>query len=239
VKLGLSISRRVARRLAAVDAYEFPSSVCQRVRLKHPDLRVEDTALVETALRQWFRILARRPSARLSMPSMLVDDMWHEFLLHTRDYAAFCDAAVGKFLHHEPESAMTADQAAANRSDRLLITLRLARQDEACGPDVLPLLFCIDQKVGLRAGRRYLTDCGGHGQCYDASRPGLVCLKHLVGLGRPYRTGAAGVGALGAFGHGTGGSHGCGGGGGGGHDSGGGGHGCGGGGCGGGGCGSS
>jgi hypothetical protein len=138
VKLGLSISRRVARRLAAVDAYEFPSSVGQRVRLKHPDLQMEDTALVETALRQWFRVLARRPSARLSMPSMLVDDMWHEFLLHTRDYAAFCDAAFGKFLHHEPESAMTADQAAANRSDRLLITLRLARQDEACGPDVLP-----------------------------------------------------------------------------------------------------
>jgi hypothetical protein len=80
VKLGLSISRRVARRLAAVDAYEFPSSVGQRVRLKHPDLQMEDTALVETALRQWFRVLARRPSARLSMPSMLVDDMWHEFL---------------------------------------------------------------------------------------------------------------------------------------------------------------
>jgi hypothetical protein len=72
---------------------------------------------------------------------------------------------------------MTADQTVANRSGRLLITLRLARQDEACGPDVLPLLFCIDQKVGLRAGRRYLADCGGRGQCYDSSRPGLGCLE--------------------------------------------------------------
>ena len=68
MKLGWSIgSRLVARRLAAVDAYEFPSSVRLRVCLKHPDLRTESTALVETALRQWFRLLARRSSARLSM----------------------------------------------------------------------------------------------------------------------------------------------------------------------------
>lgn len=139
VKLGLSIGgRRAARRVAAVDAYEFPSSVRQRMRLKHPDLGIENTALVESALRQWFRILARRPSARPAMPSMSVDDMWHELLLHTRDYAAFCDAAFGHFLHHEPESAMTPDQVLANRSDLLLVTLRLARQDENCGPDVLP-----------------------------------------------------------------------------------------------------
>lgn len=58
------------------------------------------------------------------MPSTLADDMWHEFLLHTRDYAAFCDAAFGQFLHHEPESTMSPDQAAANRSDGLLITLQ-------------------------------------------------------------------------------------------------------------------
>jgi hypothetical protein len=178
-------NRRVARRLAAVAAYEFPPSVRRRVQLKHSDLRTESTALVETALRQWFRILARRPSSRLSMPSMLVDDMWHEFLLHTRDYAAFCDAAFGRFLHHEPESAMSPDQAAANRSDRLLITLQKARQDERCGPHALPLLFRVDQEVELQGGRRYIVDCGGR-ECYDASRPDLVCLHHLAGA--PLRT---------------------------------------------------
>ncbi len=76
MKLAVNLGgRRVARRLAAVDAYEFPSSVRRRLHLKHPDLRTESTTLIETALRQWFRILARRPSARLSMPSTLVDDM--------------------------------------------------------------------------------------------------------------------------------------------------------------------
>ena len=94
---------------------------------------------------------ARRPKARLSMPSTVVDDLWHEMLLHTRDYAVFCDAAFGRFLHHEPESTMTPDQGAANRSDRLLLTLRLARRDENCDPGVLPLLFRVDQEVGLKA----------------------------------------------------------------------------------------
>ncbi|MFN2494560.1 MAG: hypothetical protein ABR608_01430 [Pseudonocardiaceae bacterium] len=219
-------TRRIARRVAAVDAYEFPSSVRQRLRLKHPDLQTESAALVETALRQWFRLLARRPSVRLSMPSVLVDDMWHEFLLHTRDYAAFCDAAFGQFLHHEPESTMTPEQAAANRSDRLLLTLRLARQDENCGPGVLPLLFRVDQEVGLEAPhRRYLADCGGRGQCYEASLPDWVCLQHLAGPGRPLsmlrRKGTDGLsnrdrtsGGGGCFGgsHGDGGGGGCGGG---------------------------
>jgi hypothetical protein len=30
------------------------------------------------------------------MPSPLADDMWHEFLLHTRDYGAFCDTVAWK-----------------------------------------------------------------------------------------------------------------------------------------------
>jgi hypothetical protein len=225
VKLGPIISsRRVAPRLAAVDAYEFPSGVRQRVRFKHPDLEPEGTALIEKALRQWFRLLARHPSVRLSMPSMLVDDMWHEFLLHTRDYAAFCDAVLGQFLHHEPESAMTPDQAAANRSDRLLVTLRLARQDEDCGPKGLPLLFRVDHEVGLEGCRRYRVDCGGRSRCYESSYPEVVCLQHVAGLGRrlmllrakgrsgDYRRGSHGCGGHG--GHGGGGCGGsCGGGG--------------------------
>lgn len=35
-------------------------------------------------------------------PSELVDIGWHTFLLHTRDYAAFCDQIAGRFLHHVP-----------------------------------------------------------------------------------------------------------------------------------------
>jgi hypothetical protein len=93
-------TRRVARRVAAVDAYEFSASVRQRFRLKHPDLGIPSFTLIEAATHQWFRLHARRPKARLSMPSTVVDDLWHEMLLYTRDYAVFCDAAFGRF--HPP-----------------------------------------------------------------------------------------------------------------------------------------
>lgn len=31
----------------------------------------------------------------------LIDDMWHEFILMTRDYAEFCQIYFGKFMHHQ------------------------------------------------------------------------------------------------------------------------------------------
>jgi hypothetical protein len=36
-------------------------------------------------------------------PSRQVDLGWHQFILNTRDYAAFCDRTAGRFIHHEPD----------------------------------------------------------------------------------------------------------------------------------------
>ncbi|MEU7618965.1 hypothetical protein AB0M91_07310 [Micromonospora rifamycinica] len=36
-------------------------------------------------------------------PSEMVDIGWHTFILHTRDYADFCQRTAGRFVHHEPE----------------------------------------------------------------------------------------------------------------------------------------
>jgi hypothetical protein len=196
MKLQLSIGAyRAARRVRAVDAYEFPFSVGQRLRRTHPDLRTEDVALVEAATRQWFRILARRPTARLwlAMPSTLADDMWHEFLLHTRDYAAFCDTAFRRFLHHLPESAITPEDAVPSPTSRLLATLRLAREDEN-NPSALPVLFRVDHEAGLHEAPRYLVHCGGREECYAASTVDLVCLYHLVDDGSSYDLSYGGCG---------------------------------------------
>jgi hypothetical protein len=38
----------------------------------------------------------------LAVPSQEVDDLWHSFLLFTREYAAFCRKTVGRFVHHSP-----------------------------------------------------------------------------------------------------------------------------------------
>jgi hypothetical protein len=179
--------RRGARRLAVVDAVDLPGSVRQRFALHHPDLTADGIRTAEAATRQWFRLAAAHPRALMSMPSVVVDEVWHEFVLHTREYADFCDAAFGRFLHHEPESAMSPGAAAANRSAALATTLRLARADERAGPgeDRLPLIFRVDDELRVVGGKRYLLDCGGRGQCYDVR--GTTCLQHLGGSGKRVR----------------------------------------------------
>lgn len=41
----------------------------------------------------------------LGMVSPEVDEVWHAFILFTRDYAAFCQAAFGEFIHHVPRTS--------------------------------------------------------------------------------------------------------------------------------------
>lgn len=35
-------------------------------------------------------------------PTVQCDEAWHAFILHTREYAEFCDKHIGRFVHHEP-----------------------------------------------------------------------------------------------------------------------------------------
>jgi anti-sigma regulatory factor (Ser/Thr protein kinase) len=61
-----------------------------------------DTAerIVEQAL-AFLMACARYPDGHLS-PSETVDAGWHAFVLHTADYAEFCDRIAGRFIHHRP-----------------------------------------------------------------------------------------------------------------------------------------
>ncbi|MFJ6169352.1 hypothetical protein ACIQH6_29840 [Micromonospora orduensis] len=161
---------------------QFPASGREHLRNRHPHLSDDDLVLVETATRQWFRLIARQPGAKLSMPSVAVNDLWQELTLHAQDYAAFCDAAFGGLPHHQSMSATSGDTTNANRDALLLATLNHARRDEGCGPTDLPLLFRVDQELGVRDGNRYLADCGGRGECFPVAN--RVCLQHLAGPGK-------------------------------------------------------
>ena len=57
--------------------------------------------------RRWFAEMVRfldlcAASATPLAPSKKVDKAWHEFLLFTREYEAFCQERYGRFLHHDP-----------------------------------------------------------------------------------------------------------------------------------------
>ena len=165
-----------ARRVASVSEFNFPSGVRQRFGFIHPTMSTDGIAKVEAATRQWFRLIARHPRARLSMPSVAVDAMWHELTLHTGEYEGLCRRAFGHPLHHIPASSL--DPAASGPG--LRTTYQLACADEPVQRPALPLLFRVDGELAVNGGHRYLADCGGRAQCYD-SHP-IRCLEHIDGL---------------------------------------------------------
>lgn len=58
-----------------------------------------DEAIVE--FRKYLALIALGHK-KLGMISPEVDEVWHTFILFTRDYAAFCEEVFGSFLHHQP-----------------------------------------------------------------------------------------------------------------------------------------
>lgn len=61
----------------------------------------EETA--ETAVQEFKRFFFLAGTQNLALvPSRAIDEVWHEFLMFTKDYAESCERLFGKFIHHEP-----------------------------------------------------------------------------------------------------------------------------------------
>lgn len=61
-------------------------------------------ALHEHEFRRFFALIAMAPERRYGIHSAM-DDLWHTFLLFTREYKTFCSEVVGYFVHHCPEQS--------------------------------------------------------------------------------------------------------------------------------------
>jgi len=60
-----------------------------------------DEARIAWAELQRFLFVCGQADESLS-PSKRIDEVWHEAILHTRDYASLCIALCGHFIHHIP-----------------------------------------------------------------------------------------------------------------------------------------
>lgn len=146
------------QRLEYIRRLELPRGLFDRLRKRRPSLTLKDCQLVAHALRQFFLTHALSGRRFVSMPSQVTDDLWHEFILFTRNYESFCAKAFGRFLHHTPAVALGGDR-------QINAGLRRcwwhACRDENINPRAptrLPLLFAIDAKLGIEDGFRYSTD---------------------------------------------------------------------------------
>jgi hypothetical protein len=152
---------REALRADYIRAYMFPPGLFAKLAERRPGLVLKDQQLVARALRQFF--LAHLKSGRkfVSMPSQVADDLWHEFILYTRHYQEFCTKAFGRFLHHTPAVALTADKQNNTGLRRVWWHACLEENINPRTPTRLPLLFALDEKLKVEGGFRYVPDCSG------------------------------------------------------------------------------
>jgi hypothetical protein len=175
--------RRVrAARRHHIDTAPLPASVIARFRADHP-VGDDQMALIDAGLRQWFLLALEFPHHGLGMPSRAVDDLWHEFVLHTRDYAAGCEAALGRPLHHVPDGPVVEAGAAHERLARTYRAVCVLERIDPGRPARVPLLFAVDARVGVPGAQPPVAECGEGAICATpAGQP--PCLRHAYGRGR-------------------------------------------------------
>lgn len=102
----LSFNQSHRHRLDFIKGYEFPPGLGTKFAKTHDSLDDVQQEMVFAALRDYFVMCQQARQVMVSMPSQVVDDAWHEFILFTKDYCEFCTQAFGRYLHHTPAEAM-------------------------------------------------------------------------------------------------------------------------------------
>ena len=152
---------RKAVRAEYIRRYTLPAGLYEKLRKKRPDLSLKDAQLVGHALRQFFLTYLKSGYKHVSMPSQVVDDLWHELILYTRHYEQFCSRAFGRFLHHTPAVVLSSAHENNAGLRRCWWHACLEENINPKKPTRLPLLFAIDAKLNIPDGFRYATDCSG------------------------------------------------------------------------------
>ena len=142
--------------------YTFPRGLFDKVRARRPQLDNKQLQLVAHALRQFFLAYLLSGKRYVSMPSQVADDLWHEFILYTRNYDSFCRQAFGGFLHHTPAVVLSHQRHEKQHNVGLRRAWWYTCKEENINPRAatrLPLLFALDAKLGIADGFTYKLDC--------------------------------------------------------------------------------
>jgi hypothetical protein len=153
-------SLRRAKRADYIRNFVLPRGLFDKLRQRRPALTAKDCQLVAQALRQFFLAYQQSGQQPVSMPSQVVDELWHEFILYTRDYQAFCKRAFGQFLHHTPAIALSSVPGSNAGLRRCWWFCCRTENINPRNPTRLPLLFAIDNKLHIEGGFSYVPDCG-------------------------------------------------------------------------------
>jgi hypothetical protein len=108
--------------LAKTLEYRNPAVVARFAELWRVSLPEAEDVFDETLKWLWLGAKVRSDGVGASFnlvvtPGLrIIDEMWHTFLLFTRDYRAFCGEHFGSFLDHGPTTVEEHAQAAVDRA---------------------------------------------------------------------------------------------------------------------------
>ena len=167
------------KQLRFIENYQFSPALIKRVQAQHDYLSDTDMRKVVEATRDYFYICNQAKGKMVAMPSEIVDVLWHEFILFTREYQLFCQKGIGRFLHHTPTEAMktpTSAQEGIKRAWRLACAKANINPKH---PTKLPLLFAIDKSLKIKGGFSYQLNCKGSPTASNGSSCGGYCATDI------------------------------------------------------------
>lgn len=164
--------REWGKQKMALEDWKFDETYASEVLLKYPHLSEADVTEAFEELRLYFGIYWRNEKKLVAMPSKLVDACWHVFICDTRIYAQFCEAVLGRFLHHEPPNGVelqNTDADARNQGQMLANArayqgrvMRSAKETREAKDSNLslaaPVLFSIDERLRITDGFYYSAE---------------------------------------------------------------------------------
>lgn len=196
-------------RLQFIGNYRWPPGLVSKLASHHRGLTAKDLDQVQQGLRQFFRAYVNGGYRPVAMPSQIVDDLWHEFILYTRDYDRFCRQAFGRKLHHTPAAALSRNQKSSNEGLRR-VWWQCCKEEriDPMAPTTLPLLFALDATLSIPGGYRYHPNCEA---LREQGVAGTQCGGDFSSTSFDGGTDGLGDGDGGSGGDGDGGGGGCGG----------------------------
>lgn len=126
------------------DLTPLADRLARRITTDHPDISETAARRIIGQAAAFIAASGRQPGQSLA-PSKPVDIGWHTFILHTVDYAKFCQQVAGGFVHHVPtdegEEPTGGPQAARART-LAAITAAGYAIDEELWPDMADCTQC-------------------------------------------------------------------------------------------------
>lgn len=156
-------NRQWTKQKSALKDWRFDETYVQEVLLKYPHLTQAQVLEAYEQLRLYVQICWHYEKRMVAMPSKLVDACWHVFISDTRNYAWFCEAVLGRFLHHEPPSANDLQRISDSERNQLLMLANARVYQGAVGHATnagleVPVLFSIDERLRIPGGHSYSVE---------------------------------------------------------------------------------